>query len=227
MLWILLLSLLLLAWLFLASDKWMWWKAGSFSLLLLALSTWWLIDKLSGDGLNAATLYHLGADMEGAGVADFKGYIAGFIVLALVSLLPLFATRVRRWHRPGRGAAWFAGFAVAWVVTLMVSPLARDGQRLYQQLRPVDFARIAPEYQVPTQPLQRPRNIVWIYGESLERTYLDENVFPGLMPNLNRLAARSLDVRGLASAEGSGWTCLLYTSPSPRDKRQSRMPSSA
>ena len=25
----------------------------------------------------------------------------------------------------------------------------------------------------------------------------------------------------------SAWTCLLYTSPSPRDKRQSRMPSSA
>ena len=24
-----------------------------------------------------------------------------------------------------------------------------------------------------------------------------------------------------------GWFCLLYTSPSPRDKRQSRMPSSA
>ena len=26
---------------------------------------------------------------------------------------------------------------------------------------------------------------------------------------------------------GKGGTCLLYTSPSPRDKRQSRMPSSA
>ena len=26
---------------------------------------------------------------------------------------------------------------------------------------------------------------------------------------------------------GECWTCLLYTSPSPRDKRQSRMPSSA
>ena len=25
----------------------------------------------------------------------------------------------------------------------------------------------------------------------------------------------------------NGWVCLLYTSPSPRDKRQSRMPSSA
>ncbi len=206
MLWILLLSLLLLCWLFLASGKWVWWKASAFSLLLLTLSAWWLIDKLSGDGLNAATLYHLGADMEGAGVSDFKGYIAGFIVLALVSLLPLFATRVKRWRRPGHGGALFAGFAAVWVATIMISPLARDGQRLYQQLRPVDFARIAPEYQVPTQPLQRPRNIVWIYGESLERTYLDENVFPGLMPNLNRLASESLDVRNLASAEGSGWT---------------------
>ena len=30
-----------------------------------------------------------------------------------------------------------------------------------------------------------------------------------------------------ASASALGLTCLLYTSPSPRDKRQSRMPSSA
>ena len=75
----------------------------------------------------------------------------------LVSLLPLFATRVKRWRRPGHGGALFAGFAAVWVATIMISPLARDGQRLYQQLRPVDFARIAPEYQVPTQPLQRPR----------------------------------------------------------------------
>ena len=27
--------------------------------------------------------------------------------------------------------------------------------------------------------------------------------------------------------QGKPWNCLLYTSPSPRDKRQSRMPSSA
>ena len=31
----------------------------------------------------------------------------------------------------------------------------------------------------------------------------------------------------LVSATGMNYTCLLYTSPSPRDKRQSRMPSSA
>ena len=29
------------------------------------------------------------------------------------------------------------------------------------------------------------------------------------------------------NSDGSLYSCLLYTSPSPRDKRQSRMPSSA
>lgn len=206
MLWILLLSLLLLVGLFFASGRWVWWKAGLLSLLLVMLSAWWLINKLSGDGLNAATLYHLGADMEGAGIADFKGYIAGFVVLLLLSLLPLALTGVRRWHRIAHGRAAFGGFVAVWLLAVVVSPLYSDGQRLYQQMRPVDYSMVAREYRVPQQPLAKPRNIVWIYGESLERTYLDETTFPALMPNLNRLAAQSLDVRGLVSAEGGGWT---------------------
>ena len=42
---------------------------------------------------------------------------------------------------------------------------------------------------------------------------------PGVMPN------QEADMVDLLSARFFG--CLLYTSPSPRDKRQSRMPSSA
>ena len=38
----------------------------------------------------------------------------------------------------------------------------------------------------------------------------------------------NLDNWIIETGNGSwGWGCLLYTSPSPRDKRQSRMPSSA
>ena len=33
--------------------------------------------------------------------------------------------------------------------------------------------------------------------------------------------------KGIISKKGNFKNCLLYTSPSPRDKRQSRMPSSA
>ena len=43
-------------------------------------------------------------------------------------------------------------------------------------------------------------------------------------PNLIKLTARS---HGATAQVAGGVPCLLYTSPSPRDKRQSRMPSSA
>ena len=38
---------------------------------------------------------------------------------------------------------------------------------------------------------------------------------------------RVLEVKSSEGASGGAISCLLYTSPSPRDKRQSRMPSSA
>ncbi|MCW4455659.1 phosphoglycerol transferase I [Flavobacterium sp. MXW15] len=204
--WILWLCLPLLVLLLVASGKWAWLKAGSLSLLLLALSSWWLIDRLSGDGINAATLYHLRSDMEGAGVGDFSGYIVAFLALVLVSLLPLALLRVRRFRRPRHGAAIFGGFAALLATAVLVSPLYSDARRIYQQLKPVDYAQVAPEYQVPTRALAQRKNIVWIYGESLERTYLNEEVFPGLMPNIQRLAGEALDFRGIASADGSGWT---------------------
>ena len=44
---------------------------------------------------------------------------------------------------------------------------------------------------------------------------------------LDRLTARLGDKRDEWRAVSRSSCCLLYTSPSPRDKRQSRMPSSA
>ena len=55
---------------------------------------------------------------------------------------------------------------------------------------------------------------------------LAENEMPALMA----LRDKYRDEQPLAGAKIMGcihMTCLLYTSPSPRDKRQSRMPSSA
>lgn len=204
--WILTLSLLSLTALLLASRRLVWLKATLLSLLLLLLSAWYLVDRLSGDGVNAATLYHLKADMDGAGVSDFNGYIALFVAMALLSLLPLALARVKRFRRQRAGVGIFAGFVAMLLVAVAVSPLYADGKRVYYQLRPVDYAQVVPEYETPVRPLQRRKNIVWIYGESLERTYLDDKAFPGLMPNLRRLAGEGLDVRDVASNEGSGWT---------------------
>ncbi|MFT3756693.1 MAG: phosphoglycerol transferase I [Pseudoxanthomonas sp.] len=192
--------------LLLASRRLAWAKAGLLSLLLLALSAWWAVDRLSGDGINAATLYHLQSGLEGAGVADFRSLIAAFGVLVLLSLLPLALVPVQRFRVDEHGGKVFAGFVAVFVLGVFASPLARDGLRLYQQTRPVNAMQVAAEYVTPTKPLPQRKNIVWIYGESLERTYLDAKAFPSLMPNLTQLAGEALDFRDIASPEGSGWT---------------------
>lgn len=183
-------------------------KAALLAALLVALSLWWLVDQLSGDGVDAATLYHLSSGIEGAGVADFSGPLAIAAVLVLLSLLlPAWLARhARRRPVPPRPPVVFPVFAATFLVAALASPLARDAWRLYQHSRPVDAAQVAAEYVFPDRPLRQRRNIVWIYAESLERTYFDETVFPGLVPNLRRLAGEALDFRDVASPPGTGWT---------------------
>ena len=44
---------------------------------------------------------------------------------------------------------------------------------------------------------------------------------------IKRMASRNVSVEEVSPTKTEAYSCLLYTSPSPRDKRQSRMPSSA
>jgi len=207
---ILLISLLLLGCLVVAADRLAWVRAGLLSLLLLALSAWWLVDQLSGDGINAATLYHLQTGLEGAGVAGFSGVLWRFAGLVLLSLLPLplaaMRRRLPRLRGPRAGAGVSAAFAGVLAVAVVASPLYRDALRLQRQMAPVDGRGVATEYRPPTGAIARPKNIVWIYGESLERTYLDQEAFPGLMPGISSLVRQGLDFRDIASPQGTGWT---------------------
>ncbi|HET6632467.1 MAG TPA: sulfatase-like hydrolase/transferase [Rhodanobacteraceae bacterium] len=50
------------------------------------------------------------------------------------------------------------------------------------------------------------RNVVWIYLESIERSYLDDQRFPGLMPNVNRLRKQGLDFTGFRTFPGATYT---------------------
>jgi len=131
---ILLLWLLLLACLVVAADRLAWARAALLSLLLLALSAWWLVDRISGDGINAATLYHLQAGLEGAGVAGFSADLWRFGGLVLLSLAPLVLAAVRgrlprlRGRRAAAGVS--ATFAAAFVAAIVASPLHHDVLRL-------------------------------------------------------------------------------------------------
>ncbi|RYE26661.1 MAG: hypothetical protein EOP48_35025, partial [Sphingobacteriales bacterium] len=76
-------------------------------------------------------------------------------------------------------------------------------------LRPqVSEERLSRHYASATvdeRPLRKP-NIVWIYAESFERTYMDEATFPGLTPDLRELEKSSLSFPDISQIGQSGWT---------------------
>ena len=84
----------------------------------------------------------------------------------------------------------------------------------------------------PTTQNSRFDTIKWIFVLALvaagvvgNSIYSDQSLLYRTLA-LVALAAVALFV-ALQTAKGRGYACLLYTSPSPRDRTRSRMPSSA
>ena len=70
----------------------------------------------------------------------------------------------------------------------------------------------------------RPRGFL---GAGVEEPNAMVQLHEGDRSEPNIMATEVELVEGLKAKSQNCWPCLLYTSPSPRDKRQSRMPSSA
>ena len=76
-------------------------------------------------------------------------------------------------------------------------------------------------------------NIQWKQEQMFEVLLKEPDDFLKIRETLSRIGVASRKERKLYQSchilhkQGKYYICLLYTSPSPRDKRQSRMPSSA
>jgi phosphoglycerol transferase len=55
------------------------------------------------------------------------------------------------------------------------------------------------------------KNIVFIYAESLERTYFDKSIFPGLIKGLRELEAESTYFTNIKQVVNTGWTLAGMT----------------
>ena len=69
-------------------------------------------------------------------------------------------------------------------------------------------------------------NLVDVYDDAVTKTGIDDAIIMGDFNAGCNYVSSYKDIK-LATDSRFYWTCLLYTSPSPRDGLLSRMPSSA
>ncbi|MCS2170435.1 phosphatidylglycerol--membrane-oligosaccharide glycerophosphotransferase [Scandinavium sp. TWS1a] len=203
--------------LFLASVVIYSWKAGRntwwFASILMVLGlfvvlnlTLYASDYFTGDGINDAVLYTLTNSLTGAGISKYILPGIGLIVALVLVFGGLgWVLRRRRHHPHHLGYSVLAlGLALASVdaspafrqITELVKSQSRDGDP--------DFAAW---YKEPSKTIPNPKlNLVYIYGESLERTYFDDKAFPNLTPELGKLKNESIDFSHTMQLPGTDYT---------------------
>ncbi|MBB6520568.1 sulfatase-like hydrolase/transferase [Pseudoteredinibacter isoporae] len=165
-------------------------------------------DYFTGNGIDEAAIYHLWYGFEGAGFLEyFKLILSGGIALLLLLLTLLWVTgRISKTQLDGRKVA---APCVLLLGSVILNPAVHDIKELmsaqWMQSEQSDFYSY---YQSPeiTSLKSKKKNIVFIYAESLERTYLDESLFPGLLNGIKSLESKSTYFTDIKQLRGTGWT---------------------
>ena len=163
-------------------------------------------DFFTGEGINAATLFHVRYGFEGAGVREYRGVILSALATLLIAPLVIGILGHCRRNQPHLTVPLFAGQllllsahafnpAVANFVTLSSNPAPATADFLRHYHRPTI-----------TPVSSRHPNVVFIYAESLERTYFDETRFPGLITELRALEAEGTSFTNIHTVHGTGFT---------------------
>lgn len=162
-------------------------------------------DYFTGEGINDAVLYTLTSSMTGAGTGKY--ILPGLgIVMGLVVIVGGLT-----WILRGKNQPYHFGYSL---VALVLALFSIDTAPAYQQVRslislqkPHDDSDFSAHYHVPQDTIKKPRlNLVYIYAESLERTYFDDNLFPELTPELGALKNSSLDFSHTGQLPGMDYT---------------------
>jgi len=202
---------------FMASIAIYTWKAGQhklwFSAVLILLGVNIILNAsliasnyFTGDGINDSVIYTITSSLSGAGLQKYilpaAGLLLGlFILFGFLSWL----LRLRKNHSYSKLYS---------VLALLLAALSIKTTPAYQQVSNLIKTQIAKGdtdfysyYKVPGKSLSGNRpNLVYIYVESLERTYFNEDAFPGLAPELSHVKADSLDFSNTEQLPGTEYT---------------------
>lgn len=187
----------------------LWW----FSSILLILSLYIILNVtlvasnyFTGDGINDAVLYTLTSSLTGAGIGKYilpaLGIAVGLIVI--FSLLT-WILRHRKNHPHHFGYSLLA--VILALASVDASPAFRQVAELVKSQTRSGDSDFDAYYKVPHGVINNPKlNLVYIYGESLERTYFEPDLFPDLGPELTALKDSGLDFSHTGQLPGTDYT---------------------
>lgn len=186
------------------SSKWRKTNLTLTSIASLLTAVWIFINELSGNGIDDSVLYHMHTGVNGAGISEFTWKIAPLVAYIIATIgFSIYMAR-KQSSKPAKSLGLFY---LSLATITAANPLTHDMVKLGADSLSEKNAEDAAGYFIePTGKIGKKKNLVILYLESFEQTYYNEEVFPGLTPNLNSLRKRSIDFTNVDSRPGGTWT---------------------
>lgn len=174
-------------------------------LFVLLNATLFASNYFTGDGITDAVVYTLTNSLTGAGLSKYVVPALG-LVIVLFLLFCTLSWLLRRRERPLHSGWSLVAFACA-AGAVQTSPAFQQVSSLITSHSLREHSDFATVYKVPKKRIAQPAlNVVYIYAESLERTYFDPIAFPGLAPELSREKEQSIDFSQTEQLPGTDYT---------------------
>ena len=172
---------------------------------LLLNATLFASNYFTGNGITEAVIYTLTNNLTGAGTGRYL-LPAAALLLAIV-LIFLVLTRILRNKNHQHHFGWS-------IFACLLAGLSINTSPAYQQIKTLIASHSFQEgsdfddyYKVPDSTIKKPHlNLVYIYAESLERTYFNQQAFPDLAPELIRQMQSGIDFTSTAQLPGTDYT---------------------
>jgi phosphoglycerol transferase len=174
------------------------------STLFLLLSAIWVASNyFTGEGVNDEVLFTITNSLRGAGIRKYM-----VPALALLGLL-LLIFGILFWlifHNKNSNRKVVYNY-VALVLSLLAIGTAPATTQLYRLTTTQyadDKSDFNANYKDAVKTISGKKlNLVYIFGESLERTYFDQEVFPDLAPELSAIKQESIDFSNTIQIPGA------------------------
>ena len=175
----------------------------TYFLSLFLFITYAVSDYLSGNGIDNSVIFHLKYGLKGAGFAEYKSLIIIVLSLLLLLTILLFIFLIKK-NRNGKMQFISISFIL---ISLISNPAIIDIYKAFN----TDYSTSNEFYQHYKTPhikqiSDNTKNFVFIYAESLEHTYFNERVFPGLIKSLRNINGNVLSFSNIRQVPGNGFT---------------------
>lgn len=177
------------------------------------LSTiYYLANSFTGEGINEAVIFHIIYGIDGIDILKFKSEImlAAIFVCAVFLLFAYFKGKINYIQRKPKTVVELTIVFACTCISVVVHPATLDIDLMVRNfLASQNSAKLNQELGEDlflNGRLKNKKSLVYIYAESMEKTFFNEQIFPGLITNLKKLEKKSISFEGIRQAPMTDWT---------------------